>query len=775
MTARIASALAMMIALLCSAAYAGQTFHLSPTGSDEAAGTEAAPWATLEHAAAQVGPGDTVVLGPGEYQGELRPPSGAEGAPIVFRAEPRREAVLTGLPDGDGRYAVELEGVSDLRFEGLVIRTEHPRGRWVRIHEAQRITLEDMRMEDTDNSLALRITESSDVTLRTCELRLSRAGSMARIEDSERIVIEGCAFTRGGHDVLLLWPDRTNRQFIIRGTVFHLATTRGPMVDSVDRILFEDNVITRMLDGGRCAGANIQWYSSDSIYRFNRIYDNWGFNGLSLSPYRDTLDMLGVRAYHNVFDDNSAVGARMVRANRFESVADNSFVNNVFARNDLHADGTDLQVTEGHADQIRFVRNLFSGTITFDGDLLGVDALETAAIRERAGTMFEGNIGGEPGFADPATHDHSPAAGSPMLDGGVPLTTAVGDGQGRTIAVEDARSFFDGFGIEGEVGDLIVVGEQRRQARVVSVDLDAGTLELDRELSWRDGDAVTLPFGGDAPELGVYQEGAEARPTVQIIAEPYRPRPGEAVRLRAVLRGAIEPARIIWHLGDGSLAEGPEVQHRFAEAYDYPVRVEVLTEAGQRWWGASCLVVEEPVDPAAPLVHSNFEDDDADWWVHWQVYRPGSTQWSRVETDEGYSMHVRAPEDTRWMPFRVNPRGWDIDRYPSITVRYRLGEGAPVGAYVEAFMNHEGARRIWLAGTEAAMPLPDAPEDAQVLIDDGQWHTLHLDARAIRERWPSVTVAMRFAFEGQWQTARGQVKEGHEFWVSEVIIGPEQE
>ena len=749
------------------------TYYLSPEGDDAAAGTQEQPWATLEHAAVQAGPGDTVILTPGEYHGVLRPQSGAEGAPIVFRAEPRREAVLTGLPDGDGRYAVELEGVSDLRFDGLVIRTEHPRGRWVRIHEAQRITLEDMRMEDTDNSLALRITESSDVTLRTCELRLARAGSMARIEDSERIVIEGCAFTRGGHDVLLLWPDRTNEQFVIRGTVFHPTTCRGVLVDSIDRILFEDNVITRMFDGGRCAGANYQYFASDSIFRFNRIYDNWGEHLLWLATYRDTLDFRGVRTYHNVFDDNSAIAVRMLQADRFGTTSDSSFVNNVFTHNDLYADHTDLQISEGDADQVRYVNNLLTGTVTFDGDLLEVDDLETEAMRERAGAMFVDNIADDPGFADPATHDHSPAPGSPMLDGGMPLTHAVGSGRGRTIAVADARNFFDGFGIEGEVGDLIVVGEGRHQAQVVGVDLGAGTLELDRQLSWRDGDAVTLPFGGEAPELGVYQEGTEARPTVQIIAEPYRPRPGEAVELRAVLRGAIEPALIRWHLGDGSLAEGVEVEHRFAEAYDYPVRVEVLSEDGRRWWGASCLLVEEPVDPAAPLVHTTFEDDDADWWFRWQTYRPGSTEWSRVETDEGYAMHVRAPEDARWMPFRTNPRGWHIDRYPSITVRYRIGEGAPVGAYVEAFADHEGPRRLWLAGTEAAMPLPDTPEDAQVLIDDGEWHTLQLDARAISERWPQVSVAMRFAFEGQWQTARNEVKEGHEFWVGEVIIGPE--
>ncbi|MGD9496698.1 MAG: PKD domain-containing protein [Armatimonadota bacterium] len=620
-----AASVVIMIAGCASFAAANRTLYLAPGGADDNPGTLELPWATLEHAATQVGPGDTLVLAAGEHGGVFAPERGGEGAeaPLTVRAQQRRQAVLTGAP---GQFAVSLQGLAHVRLEGLTIRTTNaPGGRWLRVDGCEHIVVDDMRMEDTDASLGLHITASSDVTLRACELRLARSGSMARIEGSQRVTIAGCAFTRGGHDVLLLWPDRTNRQFVLRGNVFHPTTCRGPLVDSVERILFEDNVITRMFDGGRCAGANFQFFASDSIFRFNRVYDNWGEHLWWLSTYRETLDFQGIRAYHNVFDDNSSIALRMLKANRYGTAANSRFINNVFARNDPYGSHRDLQISEGDADQVRFVGNLLTGAAEVDEQSVGLGDLE------RAGEMFVRNLTGDPGFADATAHDHAPGADSPMRDGGAPLTHVVGTGTGSTLTVADARCFYDGFGIAGEVGDTIVVGPERLRAVVLRADLEASTLVLDRELSWRDGDPVSLPFDGAAPELGVYQEGAAARPTVQIIAEPHRPRPGDAVRLRAVVHGAIEPTEAIWHLGDGSIAGGLELEHRFADPYDYPVRVEVRTAGGQSRWGATCLVVEEPRDPAAPLVHSTFGPEDDEAWFRWQCYRPGQTAFEVVD------------------------------------------------------------------------------------------------------------------------------------------------
>ncbi|MFP3905317.1 MAG: hypothetical protein ACLFWB_13820, partial [Armatimonadota bacterium] len=181
-SARVFLVIALTMMLCCCMAVA-DTYYLSPAGSDDSAGTADQPWASLEYAAAQAGPGDTVVLTPGEYPGELRPVnSGEKEAPIIFRAEPRRDAVLTGVEAAEDAYAVVLSEVSNIRLEGLVVRPDNPRSRWVRVHQCERIMLEDMLMEDIHNSLGLRVTESGDFRLLGSDLRLARGGSMTRIE-----------------------------------------------------------------------------------------------------------------------------------------------------------------------------------------------------------------------------------------------------------------------------------------------------------------------------------------------------------------------------------------------------------------------------------------------------------------------------------------------------------------------------------------------------------------------------------------------------------------
>lgn len=761
----------LMLGLLWTASrsVAERTLHLSPTGDDANPGTIERPWATLEHAAEQVGPDDTVVLAPGQYSGVFAPQrGGTPGAPLTVRAQERRQATLTGAP---GRHAISLHGLAHVRLEGLTIRTaDAPGGRWLSVADCEHITADDLRMEQSDTSLGLHITNSTDIVLRACELRMAQQGSMARIEGCTRVLIEGCAFTRGGHDVLLLWPDRSNRRFVIRGSVFHPTTCRGVLVDSVERILFEDNVITRMFDGGRCAGANFQFFATDGIFRFNRIYDNWGEHLWWGATYRDTLDFRGIRAYHNVFDDNAAIALRMLATNRYDTARDSVFANNVFSRNDPYGSRRDAQVREVAREHLRFVRNLMTGTIEREGTLVDAAGLGSGG----AEAMFTDTITTDPAFADPRTHNHAPADASPMRDGGAPLARAVGDGSGRSLSVDDARWFFDGFGIAGEVGDTVAIGRDRREARVVGVSLAESVLELDRELSWRDGDAVTLPFGGDAPELGVYQEGAAARPTVQVIATPHRPRPGDTVRLRAVVRGEIEPTAALWHLGDGTVAEGLELEHRFTEPYDYPVRVEVRDAGGESVWGAECVLVEEPRDPAAPLLHTTFGPDDDEAWFRWQCYRPGRNDFALVEEGvaDGRSLTVRAPQDDATLVAWTHPREWEIDRYPIVFIRYRIPQNTPLGIAMEAFEVAGETRLVYLAVTDDGSGLKQPPSGVQRLLADGQWHEIALDARVLRELY-GRDLRMLKSLKIQRPPHR-PAKKGAGYWIDEVIIGPEK-
>jgi hypothetical protein len=80
---------AAVVALLCLATAASAAdYWVKNGGSNGADGLSVATaWATLPHAADQVGPGDTVHVLDGSYQGFYLETSGTAGNPITFKAE----------------------------------------------------------------------------------------------------------------------------------------------------------------------------------------------------------------------------------------------------------------------------------------------------------------------------------------------------------------------------------------------------------------------------------------------------------------------------------------------------------------------------------------------------------------------------------------------------------------------------------------------------------------------------------------------------------------
>lgn len=107
-------------------ALAQNTYHVAPPasgGSDSNPGTEALPWATLQHAANRVGPGDTVIVHAGTYAGFNVGTSGKPGAPITFRA---LEGVLIDTEaarfNGASHHArINLDTVAHIVIDGFEI------------------------------------------------------------------------------------------------------------------------------------------------------------------------------------------------------------------------------------------------------------------------------------------------------------------------------------------------------------------------------------------------------------------------------------------------------------------------------------------------------------------------------------------------------------------------------------------------------------------------------------------------------------------------------
>jgi len=113
------------------------------------------------------------------------------------------------------------------------------------------------------------------------------------------------------------------------------------------------------------------------------------------------------------------------------------------------------------------------------------------------------NMGVNPQFIGPLNGDLHLASNSPMIDAADFLTSTKTSGRGKTIQIDDASYFHDGWGIIE--GDVIQLEGQTVMARIVSINYDLNTILVDKDLSWNAGDGISLAYSGSAPDIGAYE------------------------------------------------------------------------------------------------------------------------------------------------------------------------------------------------------------------------------------------------------------------------------
>ncbi len=105
----------------------GAVYYVSTSGSDSNAGTQAAPWRTIQHAATSVKAGDTVNIRAGVYNEAVTPSvsgSAAAGS-ITFQSYPGETAIIdgTGLKVVNGQSGLfNISNRDYITVSGLEIR-----------------------------------------------------------------------------------------------------------------------------------------------------------------------------------------------------------------------------------------------------------------------------------------------------------------------------------------------------------------------------------------------------------------------------------------------------------------------------------------------------------------------------------------------------------------------------------------------------------------------------------------------------------------------------
>ncbi|HJL16453.1 MAG TPA: right-handed parallel beta-helix repeat-containing protein, partial [Sandaracinaceae bacterium LLY-WYZ-13_1] len=401
---------ALALALACGLASEAnaETYYVEEGGDDGADGSAAAPWATLQHAADRVAPGDEVVVRPGTYRGFHLTTSGSADAPVTFRAE--AGAVVDEdndtTPDG-----INLEGASHVVVEGFEVRDVTRAG--IRAVTCEHVVIRGNRADENGRW---------GIFTGFCDDLL--------IEDNEcsRSGIEHGIYVSNSADRPVV---RRNRLWGNNRNGLHMNGDASAGGDGViSDALVEANVIW---DNGADGGSGINCDGvQDSVIRNNLLYENHA-SGVSLYRIDGAAGSTG-----NLVVNNTIVQASDGRwaMNVQNASTGNRIVNNVLLSR--HGFRGAIDISSDSLDGLVSDHNVVVGRFTTDGGSTVLDLSEwQASSGQDASSLVatEAEV-----FVDAAGDDYHLSAGSPAVDAGraedAPPTDYEGDPRPAGAAVD---------------------------------------------------------------------------------------------------------------------------------------------------------------------------------------------------------------------------------------------------------------------------------------------------------------------------------------------------
>jgi len=410
----------ILVAALSPVSLSATTYYVAPppTGGDSNPGTLGSPWATLQHAADVIQPGDTVLLRAGSFAGAHFTTSGTVALPITVKAFPGETVEIDddnpNTPDG-----INLEGASHFVVEDLHINGRTRAG--IRAVLCENVVLRGNRLDGNGRW---------GIFTGFCDDLLIESNHTSNSGDEHGIYVSNSGdrpTIRGNR----IWDNRAN------GIHMNGDASQGGDGIISGAVVENNTIYGNGLGGG--SGINMDGVQS-SIVRNNLLFDNHA-SGISLYRIDGGAASTGNYVYNNtviVADDGRWA------LNIKNSSTDNRVRNNVFYN--YHSFRGSVSVTADSLAGFSSDHNVVMDRFTADD---GDTVLSLAEWRAQTG-HDQGSLLSSPAalFIDPGGDFHL-REGSPALDNGETLTQVLTDLEGTPRPLGPAFDIgaYEGLGV----------------------------------------------------------------------------------------------------------------------------------------------------------------------------------------------------------------------------------------------------------------------------------------------------------------------------------------
>ena len=475
-----------------------------PQASDENPGTSTGlPWKTIKKANDTLTAGQTVFVGAGTYEEEIKPKnSGTDGALITYVAKPPTRPVIrhVGL--------LRKEYIRVIGFEIVQNTKKYRHG--IEIYASHHCQFLNNFIHHTFGQ-AIR----NNAYYGTSDYNVIRGNTIAWTGYPKDLPGEA-----KGHNAINLLCNYTLIEYNDISHVLDFVDTNGGF-NIIRNNYMHDFKNSDFPDGsGDRAHVDI-WQpfgvpgkpSDHNVFEYNWASDNVELN----SHFNQIRDETRPRSGEKEFVIRGNVALRMGSyACQFGAIDNVHFYNNTLvdlcvARPDDRKSWVTIGFNkEGDNPSVgSYVLNTIfyavcrprGGRIISVGE--GCQAELSNNACEKSGGHASCTVTSDINFVDYAKDVVYLARDSRAINAGRPMTVVTSaTGSGTSFTVKEAGFFIDGHSLV--LGDLIRVGKQA-PVRVRKVDHDANTLTVSASISWKTGDPVILAYQDATPDIGAFE------------------------------------------------------------------------------------------------------------------------------------------------------------------------------------------------------------------------------------------------------------------------------